>query len=684
MAEINKLSFASKWPAISAMLEREGIELSEILLKGVVDSRLVGIWSDGVAPWDTNVELSDALAADPVLKYALSTRSMKRGIVNGKDSIGTFGAGNLAVNKLVAKRDLPLRASNGYIPWGKQTAALAFKVVCSIMREVTAENILAQSSAVDSFDVTDIAHKHDSYFRSLIGAGTEHYRVTSAGVEKGKVFAFAVSSGGYGDMDLDDEDTLKKLTVSQFNNSIAADARYAALIVNTTAGRTTVGKANPRALAQSVDEDGVRLTTDGGLYTATRYQVAIVYEVPPHDGPTDPVFYVDRDFYSFEIPVPNPRYTTERAAGVTVRETANVDHIAQLYGDIEVLLNGSMRRVTEVPAGLIVNDAHVGKTFHTLIGFPPQADFCFVGTDIVNDVQAFVNNPLTELTVSELYLQINRAWLSNYHTGAFGRKLKPLASDRLNAEWTEELGSYLCLSYLDDVYTLSRDDVLNLPLAQRYRKAREDACKTNNFMSLDYIQGKTYTSLVNSIQTRGGSNLFASFSDLQVTEQYALTEFVKEYTGVTKSGTIYTLTSSDGVVESIDLSLENSEIELEDFQSNLMLCYVNGLTLPSAWKTDFSIGEDVLAELEEQRLNAYGGDNRVVMFSGGTFLSSSSYTANLMPNAISLNGFYPKHRLVGEVKTQALLYTEACTRKSAQSMMSIMKQFLNSNLVNLV
>lgn len=686
MAEITSQSFVNRWPNISEKLALEGIEISEISLKGAINSRLIGVWTSGVAPWDTDPELADELAADPILKYALSTKSMKRNIVNGKDSIGTFGAGNLAVNKLVAKRNLPLHSSNGYVPWGRLKGAEAFKMVCSIMREVTAAHKLADSYEFESYDITEIAHKHDSQFRSLIGAGAKHTRVTESGLSEGKVFAF-VGDITTLETGLSLMDTLREINVSHFNNSIAGDARYAALIVDTMWNRKTTGEDSTERLAHAVDEDGIELAYGNGPYSRHRFQVAIVYEVPPHDGPTDAVFFVDRNFASFEIPVPNPRYTSERSAGVIVRETANVTHISQLYGNIKILLNGSMRDVTDLPSGLVTSDPHVGQTFHPLIGFLPQADFCFVGSNTVEDADSFVNSCITELNVAEMYVQVSRDWLSNYHTGAYGRKLKPLASDRLNEEWVEELGNYLCLTYLDQVFTLSRDDVLNLPLARRYKKAREDACKTDNFMSLDYVEGKSYTSLVNSIQARGGSNLFASFSDLQVTEQYALLEFVKEYKSVTKDGTKYTLLSSDDQVEELDLSLETSvpeNLDFQKFQSNLMLCYVNDLVLPDSWVIDFSISDDVLAELKEQRLRAHGGDNRIVMFSGGTFLSSSSYTSNLMPNAISLNGFYPKHRMEGEVKTQALLYTEACTRKSAQSMLSIIKQFLNSNLVNLI
>lgn len=680
---MNLEQFKKRFPTIHDKLILEGITLSELELSGLVESNLIGFRTTGAAPWELDPELRSLIEKEAVLKPALSTRPLfKQRLPDGSVAHATFEVGELFTSKNLKKDANDARLMK---TWSLALTAAMMDALIDVLKPALSMSHVkymwgnATDTPVTSAqkgvicDITDVPGI-DGFLEtwgSYMGVHARHSR----NGQKGKVLlqlddnslSANYTSSNTGWSGKQPADTL----ATQFGSSplldaCAPDCRFAAWHAN----KPIVG-SNVFPPTQSFIE---MYGFDNTIYTAVGLQAGsqnnflLAVEIPFHDAETDTIIRSTTDFFAESFQALNGRYTNENFLNWNTKFKKNI--ALAVHGDIDCNLRGAVRKLSVFPESGHLNVAPLSfERFYPLVGCAPKTHVMYAGTATDKGVM-----------VDRHAVQITRDWLAEYLSTGFGLKVKKLAASKVNADWRIDLPVNFSIYQIAEPLNLTKEEVQATNLARQYKRAREQACKTDNFMSLQYANGKSYQQIVDQVTRQGGLNVFGFYSQ-RAAVVAGKRETRTSRTNVTRSAYDYTCQtgSASAVVIPFSGPLATEETKANAFEYVAMAIYSGG-NYPASYPTDLSIAADVVAQLDQARKVESEQTLGATIVTTPDNLSGSTGAYHTI-SAIERNGFLPVDFVASEQATEMKLHAAVVTSASSQSLLSILKQFQNSEYI---
>lgn len=698
MSDFTLATFKKRFPEFTNFCEQEGIGLVQFDVAGVYETKIIGFDNPQTPPWEVFPELQTMMENDDVLKHAMINRPlMKQRDVDGNFALATFNIGEMYSSANLNYDSLSSTLLKDYPTdnWGRSLGAEALgklSVACtgidwasryklgSTFGDKDDDFTVPMENARNTlFDVTDVAGVQEwvDEFGRLFGAHKRHKRriMDDSGViteEPGKIWLYKhdennPSWSGVGNWweGATTMSSLERVNHTTPTAAIAPDCRYAA--VSFYIGGP--GSNSPDSTNQLCKAYGAY----PNVFTAIKqmspsWYIELIVEIPLHTGPSDTEVFVSQDFFSAAFQKANPRYGSLNDSNANY----NAKAAKQMYGgDIKVEINGTWRKLSEVP-----KSDHGSSVLNTnsrilpILGVPPKIHCGFVG---VLSEEGILNCEVS-------MFKFSKSWLSEYLTGAFGRKLKTVNASVLTKEWPEDYPDQFAITNYAEGFTLTRSDIEATNVARRYKKLRENACKTDNFMQLDYIPGKTYASILDTVNRQGGCSAFGVYSTSSLVKAGVVKKTNTKVTVVKNTTKLtYDVTLPDGTKESAYYSgaLATAETKAKALEYVGLAMSVAGV-YPSTYASDLSVGADVKAELQKLTFEFANNGGRALQVvttptnQGGV---TGKYHA---AQSLSRNGFFFPEHMHAEQRVESILHSSAVTLKSVTSGNRIMNQFANS------
>lgn len=694
--------FKKKFSDFSAKCEFEGIEFEEIKISGTYESTIIGFKNLNEFPWETNDEIKALMENDPVLKHAMINRPLfKMKDPKGRDVLSTFDVGQLSSS--VNLRHTALTGINTDIKSNTWSLDLSASMLSSLNKACKNVDWAAVrkggfTNSIDGpYDVDNLTSRNDMFDLTgieaveqwvndngrLFGVNERHSRVIKGedGEEitvpgkiwLGKQDAFGISWTSSNEKWWQGATPMNKLAnvrVSPLERAIAPDCRHASVSFY-IGGKGSTGPDSTPMLENMYELASGNVFKDIPMMSSVWY-IQLVVEIPLHSGPSDTAVEVSRDFFASQVQKPNVRY------GNMVDTSANYLPLlaVHLYGDLEVKIRNSWRKISAMP----VKDHNVSAPasfdkIHPIIGVPPKLHSCFVGSKLDGVFNSDVH-----------MFKMDRDWLREYQIGAFGRKLKVLNADKLAQEWPENVPDQFCVTNYRHGFDLTREMIESTNVARRYKKARESACKTDNFMQLTYADGVTYKTIVDNIQRQGGITSFGVYSAASlVNAGDTIVQGVIVDVKKSTDGNSYEMTTDGKTYTSSLFKTASATEESKAKCLEWVGCAIGtGGIWPSTWTTDLAVPADVSsAILSEGSSEAFGGGRglQVVVTPSNLGGTTGMYHS---ATSLSRNGFFVPDLMAEEQRIESILHSSVVTIKSINSANRIFKQFCNSAYSSLV
>lgn len=451
------------------------------------------------------------------------------------------------------------------------------------------------------------------------------------------------------------------------NAFVAGDASFVSQWFPTV--KNTGDKPSTKDLVDAFGISGLSLPASSSPHG----YACLVVEVPLTASPGTYTGVITNDYFSGGCVMATNRYFDAPAIGVYNYSMVNFSPSLSkiVYGDQSIMFKGQIRKIWDYPATKHGSIEGKALKFYPILGVPPKEHALFIGNCTP------VEGKPSSFDIECALFQIERDWIDTYQTTAHGSKLKPLAASRVAEEWSKDLPPYVNLAFYNTTFKVTSEDVKSTNIARRYKKAREDACKTDNFMSLEYAGGQTYRDCVNSMSLNGLS-VVSCYADLSLkthavrSEREAVVSVVVEHPN-------YSCTV--GSSPAVKLPVYSAGVTTEDL--NTALEYVSrailsGGRFPSDWKETLKVSKSVSDEINNLMKDvSVGGVVSVV--STPSYLSGATNVYHTL-EAIKISGFLVPHLMDKEASVDALLYNSLPgMRKLNTSLRSIINQFSNSS-----
>lgn len=241
-------------------------------------------------------------------------------------------------------------------------------------------------------------------------------------------------------------------------------------------------------------------------------------------------------------------------------------------------VNGVSHSWLTVPTtGFEVNNK-LFKNFLPLLQVPLDVQHFIVNTPVFKDIGydydgKNVNVKEADFTVSMFATKVTKDWYRDYYKTGFGL-YTPRASNiqtNLLAEWDKlewnEMGVVIDVNNS----TISPQIVSETPMAKKYIKAREKACKDNDWLSRDYAKGITNQSIYNKIVAKPARSGFYSINGLSPSVDFNPTFATGAYTveTVSVSEKYFVFTPVDGEVSKLPVNETSASIVLAELPSGI-------------------------------------------------------------------------------------------------------------------
>ena len=698
--------FKVKFPAFSKKLDSEATKISSIKLSAPFESEVIGIWTQGAAPWDLDPELRTIMEGDKVLALGLANRPLQlqllpNVIINESDSsinrceyaLGSMDFGRLFVNNDIEfhNSNASQYAANTSRTWGAEFVGDFEKMVLADPSGLvfkaggdSVSSLTAQQQSHDYFRIFDVSeldgiNEFIDKYGLMMGVRARHRRLNADGTTSlGKVFLMTASysmSGNVPSTTSSDENygydrsvLYDKVFVesNHANAFIAGDASFVSQWFPSIYYPTS--KQSTKDLTNLFKIVGLQLPASASPHA----DACLVVEIPLTPSPGTYNGVITSDYFSGGQVMPTNRYFITKAGEYAGQLTPFSPNLAKIvYGDRSVMFKGQTRKIWDFPITNHGSIEGMSLKFHPLIGLPPKEHNLFLGNCAPQD------GKVSDFDIECALFQIERDWIEEYQLTAHGSNLKPLAASRVKDEWSESLPPYVNIAFYNTTFTVTSEDVLSTNIARRYKKAREKACKTDNFMSLEYASGVTYRDCVNSM-SHNGLSVLSCYSDLalkahaQRSQRETVVSVVVNYPNY--SCVVGSAPAVNIPVYSSDATSEMLNEALEYVSSAIL----SGGKFPNDWKKTLKVSEEVTLELEEL-MRDVSIDGAVTLVTSPSYLTGSS-TAHHNLEAIKVSGFLVPHLMQKDARVDTLLYNSLPgMRKLNTSLKSIINQFSNSN-----
>lgn len=268
--------------------------------------------------------------------------------------------------------------------------------------------------------------------------------------------------------------------------------------------------------------------------------------------------------------IPDSRYGTTSTRAVRINSLPT--RMAEIFpGRKFSTLMGRQLAVNEIPSNLALNTAQLGDNILLLLAPPVEKQHYVLSSaeiaveDIVID--GVSGKYVKVKAVVELFAtKVTKAWYEEYYQTGFGLYQPRNSNIRANVlkQWNdlkfEELG--VCC---DAVYsTISPNIVYDTDLARRYRKAREQACKDNDWLQRPFMTGVTYGDVRQAIVNSPKLSAFYSVSSISVMDDIIPEEYLTHITwAVDTAGTKFTRTDKSVNPAAVEtLPVNSTSLEL--------------------------------------------------------------------------------------------------------------------------
>lgn len=694
MAKMTIANFKARFAEVASRLDSEGVELVTLPVTGAYETELLGFWTKGAAPWDLDPTLAALMESDDVLKNAMTSRPLFYSTVplgfykdvGSVDALSTFDAGNLFNNTNLSCSNVGNFVSARTI--ARSAGLQMLGDISDILRDAENQPKLrvsvngqdlaslsvpadptvfpAQGKNLHILDVTDLTGM-DQYietYGTLMGVRSRAVRMLADGTrQKGKVFLMTASNAMSGLC----PSSLKSDSTLELDDGALTRSNHAAAFV---AGDVSyVIQWFPRYLNSAAASEAAAIKCVP--YEKGQDWFALVIETPLAEQNSIWCGIINGAGWGGGHTMLNTRYNTQSPTTIDYTPGSFKSSLCKLiYGDVDVMFRGEVRKLWDFPA--VNHSAIVGKRsyFYPLIGMPPQIHSCFLG---VRDP----NGP--GFTAHEWLIQVDRDWVVNYQTSAYGRVLKKMSADKVKEEWPDTLPSKLSISFFSQPEKMTEEDIKRTNLARRYAKSRDQACKTDNFMTLEYAKGETYRDVLNKILRTGGVYATMNYTESTLVAPAQRTE-MQSVVNVAKVDTTYecTINATEKVVIPFS-GATSSDATREECLVYVSRAIVSGGKYPNTYATDLAVPPSVVTELNTLKAESKMGDTVITGVTTPGFVSG---TTNLYHTytAIPVSGFTVPNILGSEQRVDALLYSSLSGNvKTISSMRSIMSQFANSN-----
>lgn len=667
---MNLAQFKKAYPKTSQFMDDQGLPLTVLEVSGAIDTNIICVKSrDSSALQNLN------LPEDVAKEFKLSTdfakiRPLCAMSSAQSDFLTTFSLGELYSSMRIGATTDELIKRQEFVPLDR---AFAAELTMKLHRKLKAIKGRAPTLMMDYLGVKqtqaaaathfmfELDHDADSEVvdlaKGIFGLDNMPRSLNGRAL---RVFLCASNTTGFLDgtyYALPDQEW--ELRPNCFSDVLAPDVRYVAINTVISSDRTTYAPVGTKEYAAKIGyNDGI--VELGGQQMES---VELILEIPFHEGPSDTNVVIGHSFENRFLNRASSRFESNIGpVDVTASaQTMNRAGITALYPNVVFEINGVKGGITAFPESLLNLRGSSVEWFLPLVGVPPYAHLCLVGS---------LSESQDAMICNTMHFKADSEWFVQYQLTGFGRKLKPLAAARVSDEWPKDASNVTCSVY-SETMSVTEEEVKSLRIARKYKKHREDACKTDNFMTLDYVQGVTYRAACEKTKQL---NVLCAFDNIGVNKiivSSGATATLKKSSGV------YTLTEN-GVVSTYKLSTisESDKSKLAAIASEI---YLFGGVLPSTWQTDLGVSPEVLADLDAFKFEIkHNNGAKHWVFDEPINIKANTSVMNTV-NAFSRNGFLNLDTMTEEDRILAKLHSAVCTSVTSKSITSILKQFWNDD-----
>lgn len=242
--------------------------------------------------------------------------------------------------------------------------------------------------------------------------------------------------------------------------------------------------------------------------------------------------------------------------------------------------DGTILPWADVPSTGYESTTALGTNFLPLLSVPlPEQHF--VGSSVTRRVEQFRSGDQIvdiinyDMTVSFFATKVDKNWYKEYYQSGFGLYTPRASNIQANILKTWEGLNWdtmaICIDHTNQ--TISPQIVYQTDLAREYARAREKACKDNDWLQQTYCEGVTYKTIFDRITAKPKRQGFYSIMGMSTSTSFAPEPADGKWM-MSGDGTSFIRSEGEGedqIVETFSINEVSAELVLSELASGMMI-----------------------------------------------------------------------------------------------------------------